>query len=90
MDITRHTAAGGEQTSNKGQSLEECTDDDGVCRDVQDGEEVNKMGQASMDTETLCKRWQHHTDGKDREAYIRVRELSGRVKGVTAKVVQDA
>ena len=56
MDITRHISAGGEQTSNNGQSREECSDDDGVCRTVQDGEEVNKKQQASMDTVTVCKR----------------------------------
>jgi len=33
---------------------------------------------------------QNHTDGKEREAYKLVKELTGSIKGVAAKVVKDA
>jgi len=49
------------------------------------------MEQASIWIQKQCaKVEQNQRDGKEREAYKLVKQLTGGVKGVTAKVVKDA
>ena len=66
MDITRHTAAGGEQTSNKGQSLEELEYAE-LCKIVKKSKRRDKRVRIQKQCANIE---ENRTDGKERERLI--------------------